>query len=138
MNVHKLGYADDAALIERRVEDMTIRLTTLAEASKAEADMDVSMPKTYTQHVFRRKAIQVSKAEADAAQMQFKHECEYCARRFNSARAMNIHTSSCMYVYSTTAEEYEVEDIVGVFGWTSNRWLVLSEVGRLRGPRVGA
>ena len=108
---------------------MTVRLTTLADASRAEADMDVSMPKTYTQHVFRREAVQVSKAEANAAQMQFKHECEYCARRFNSARAMKIHMSSCTYAYSTTAEEYEVESIVGVFGWKNNRWFQVKWAG---------
>ena len=34
---------------------------------------------------------------------------------------MKIHMSSCMHAYSTTAEEYEVESIVGVFGWKNNR-----------------
>lgn len=125
-----LGYADDAALIEPRVDDMTTRLTVLADASKAEADMQVSMPKTYTQHVFKREdVIQVSAEEAKEVQQQFKHECEYCERKFQSARAMNIHKSSCMYAYTATAEEYEVENIVGVFGWRSNRWFLVKWVG---------
>ena len=43
LTLRVLGYADDAALIEPRVEDMTIRVTTLAiaEAAIAEADMVV-------------------------------------------------------------------------------------------------
>ena len=63
-----LGYADDAALIETAVEDMTRRLTVLADAAKAEADMDVSTPKTFKQHVFRRDSVQVSAAEVSAAE----------------------------------------------------------------------
>ena len=41
LTIRILGYADDAALIEPRVDDMTCRLTTLADASWDEADMKV-------------------------------------------------------------------------------------------------
>ena len=43
-----------AAIVERRVDDMTTRLTSLADASRDHADMYVSMAKTFTQHVHRR------------------------------------------------------------------------------------
>ena len=74
-NLRVLGYADDAALTETAVEDMTKRLTALADAAKAEADMDVSTPKTFTQHVFRRDAVQVSAAEVSAAEEKFTFKC---------------------------------------------------------------
>ena len=35
-----LGYADDLALIDSTVEAMTERLTRIADASRAEADME--------------------------------------------------------------------------------------------------
>ena len=46
-----LGYADDAALAEAKIEDMTKRLTTLADRSLSEADMKIRMDKTFSQHV---------------------------------------------------------------------------------------
>ena len=41
------GYADDVALVERTVQKMTNRLTDVADASEAEADMTVRMDKTF-------------------------------------------------------------------------------------------
>ena len=77
-----IGYADDAALTETAVEDMTKRLTALADAAKAEADMDVSTPKPFTQHVFRREDMRVTAAEVSAAEEKFSFKCGYCDRKF--------------------------------------------------------
>ena len=49
-----LGYADDAAMIGPDIEQMTARLTKFADASKALADMQVKMSKTFTHHVRRQ------------------------------------------------------------------------------------
>ena len=124
-----LGYADDAALIEPFVDDMTARLSAIANASLLEADMQVSMPKTFTQHVGSHEQITVTKAEAASAQNGFKHECEYCRRKFKTARAMSIHKAKCMHAYVTTEEIFEVEDIVGVFGHRANRWFLTKWAG---------
>ena len=75
-----LGYADDAALIDDAVDDMTTRLTSLANASETEADMKINMTKTFTQHVFRRADITVTEAEAAVAEANFKHQCDFCKR----------------------------------------------------------
>ena len=48
LNLHVLDYADDAALMESRIKEMTERLTQLADASESEADMQVRMDKTFT------------------------------------------------------------------------------------------
>ena len=58
-----LGYADDVALISETVEDMTRRLTAIADGAKDHADMNVSMPKTFTQHVHKRDKLTVTEAE---------------------------------------------------------------------------
>ena len=63
-----LGYADDAALIEARIEEMTERLTELANKSVSEADMQIRMDKTYTQHVQEQEKVTVSEEEVLAAQ----------------------------------------------------------------------
>ena len=48
LQIRVLGYADDAALLEPDVDVMTERLTSLADAAKAHAYMEVSMPKTFS------------------------------------------------------------------------------------------
>ena len=129
LTLRVLGYADDAALIEPTVDAMTARLSAIANASLLDADMQVSMAKTYTQHVGKHDKVAVSKAEAASAQKNFDHKCEYCDRKFKTARAMKIHTAHCMYAYSTTEERFEVESIIGVFGSRANRWFLVKWTG---------
>ena len=119
--VRILGYADDAALLDEEVEVMTKRLTSLADAAKAEADMIVSMKKTVSQHVGRRANIKISKEEASAAQETFTHKCDFCNRKFKSNKAMLLHRDSCVHQYNTTDEVYVVEEIIGAFGWVDAR-----------------
>ena len=117
-----LGYADDAAMIDECTDAMTKRLTTLANASEAKADMKINMVKTFTQHVFKRDDITVTKEEAAAAEAGFKHKCDFCKRRFKTQRHMLIHRANCSHNYDTTDEVYEVEDIIDVFGSKDARW----------------
>ena len=124
-----LGYADDASLLEPKVQDMSKRLTSLADGAEADADMKVSIKKTFTQHVGKRDDIKISKEEAAAAQDSFSHKCDFCNRKFNSRKAMLLHRNSCIHQYNTTEEVFTVEDIVGVFGWLENRWLLVKWEG---------
>ena len=48
LNLHVFDYADDAALMESRIKEMTERLTQLGDTSESEADMQVRMDKTFT------------------------------------------------------------------------------------------
>ena len=124
--VRILGYADDAALLEEEVDDMTKRLTSLAGAAKAKADMVVSMKKTVSQHVGRRANIKISNT---AAQKTFSHKCDFCDRKFKSNKAMLLHRESCVHQYNTTDEVFVVEKIVGAFGWVDARWLLVKWEG---------
>ena len=86
-----LGYADDVALISGDVDDMTRRLTAIADAAKAEADMNVSLPKTFSQHVHKRSKLKVTADEAKAAEQRYKFKCDLCPRRFKTEKNMQIH-----------------------------------------------
>ena len=78
-----LGYVDDVvALISDTVEDMTRRLTAIADGAKEHADMNVSMPKTFTQHVHKRDKLTVTEAEAKSAEKKYKFKCDFRPRRF--------------------------------------------------------
>ena len=116
LTIRTLGYADDAALAEGKAKDMTKRLTALADASVGEADMTIRLDKTFTHHVQAQEKRKVTEAEALAAQKKFKHQCDFCPRRFKTQAAMYIHRASCPYNYATTEKAFELEDIVGVFG----------------------
>ena len=74
LKIRVLGYADDAALAEHIVEDMTTRLTNLADASKREADMDINMNKTVSQHVHKRESIAVTAKEIANAEAKYQHK----------------------------------------------------------------
>ena len=97
MTYRVLGYADDAALTEERIEEMTVRLTTLADKSESEADMKIRMDKTFSQHVKEQDKKKVSEEEMLEAQKRFKFKCDFCARRFRfkTEAAMQIHRANC-------------------------------------------
>ena len=125
-----LGYADDAALSEEKIEEMTVRLTALAEKSQSEADMTIRMDKTFSHHVQTQDSkIAVTKEEIMAAQEDFEHKCDFCSRRFKTLAAMRVHRANCPYNYATTEEVFEVEDIVGVFGRITSRWFLVKYAG---------
>ena len=123
LKMRVLGYADDAALVESTVEAMTKRLTELADASRREADMEINMAKTFTQHVFKREKIKVSAAEVSKVEAKYEHKCDFCERRFKTLRGMRIHRSKCKHNYDTTGEVFELEEILGVFGHKHARWM---------------
>ena len=125
LHLSVLGYADDAALIEPCIETMTNRLTAIADASAKLADMRVSIPKTFTQHVHKRAKIKVTDTDAATVKKEYKHKCDFCTRRFKTSKAMHNHRASCIFNYGTTDEVYELEGIADVFGHIDNRWFLV-------------
>ena len=71
----------------------------------------------------------MTEEEVKAIEKEYKHFCDFCPRRFKTKRAMRIHRSICCYNYETTAEVYEVEDIIGVFGEKTARWFLVKWAG---------
>ena len=129
LEIKVIGYADDAALAEPTVEGMTERLKSIADASRDEADMEVSMQKTFSQHVHKRDALEVTEEEARAAESDYGHKCDFYPRKFKSQRNMLIHRANCIYNYNTTDEVFVIEDITGVFVYRGVRWFRLKYQG---------
>ena len=104
------------------VEVMTVRLTNLANASRTEA----GMAKTGIQHIYERKPIKVTAEEVAKAEAKYKHQCDFCLRKFKTNKAMLIHrATSCVHNYATTDELSTLEEIVGVFGRADARWFLV-------------
>ena len=49
--IHTLGYADDAALLDTDIDVATARVTAIAQGSRQDADMQISVSKTEVMHV---------------------------------------------------------------------------------------
>ena len=77
VNLRVVVYADDAVLMEKDVEDMTTRLTTLADNSRSEVTV-IKMDKTCSQHVHKRQCITVIENEMRAVEDTYKHKCDFC------------------------------------------------------------
>ena len=129
LRIKVLGYADDLAFIDTTVENMTARLTAVANASKQQADMVVNMDKTVSQHVHKREAIKATSAEAKAVENKYQHQCDFCSRRFKTRGNMLKHRAHCVYNYDTTSEVFEIERIEDVFGFQHSRWFLVKYKG---------
>ena len=122
LTIRVLGYVDDAALADEKIEDVSKRLTQLADASVEQADMVVRMDKTFTHHVKDQEKQTVNAEEVMAAQRKFE-------RHFKTTAAMYTHRASCPYNYATTEKAFELEKIVGVFDRLGSRWFLVKYTG---------
>ena len=129
LRIKVLGYADDAALADYTVDSMTKRLTKIAGGSKNDADMDINMSKTFSQHVHRREKIVSTQTEAKKAEAGYKFVCDFCPRRFKTSRNMQIHRAAGIHNYATTDEIFELESIEAVFGHKESRWFLVKYRG---------
>ena len=72
----------------------------------------------------------MTKKETLAAQKKFKHQCDFCDRRFKTQTVMYIHRANCPYNYATIEEVFEVqEQILDVFDRIGARWFLIKYVG---------
>ena len=71
LRVHTLGYADDAALLDNDIDVATRRVTYIAQGSREDADMEISISKTEVMHVCHQGA--VTKTTADEAKQVCTH-----------------------------------------------------------------
>ena len=77
--LHSLGYADDVALIDRGdtigIQRATTRVTSIADGSRDDVDMEISVSKTKVLHVRRQDS--VSATTSDEAKKVCKHVCPH-------------------------------------------------------------
>ena len=118
--VHTLGYADDIALIDRGdatgVLVASARATAIANGSKQDADMSISIPKTKSMHVRAQDPISATTdAEASAV---CKFTCPHlgCGFKFRTKRGMLAHAGRC-----GSRQEYKIERILECKGGVCSR-----------------
>lgn len=121
-----LGYADDAAILERNSDEMTERLTEFANQALYRADMKVKLTKAFSQIVQQQEAVDAATtAGIQVQEEKYKFKCSYwnegCSARFKSKKGMHIHRSTCNFGYGTTAEKFEVAKVTDVYGKSSRK-----------------
>ena len=70
--------------------------------------------------------MKVEYRDSVTVQNKYKHQCEYCGRKFKTDRTSKIHETTCVHNYDTTDEYYYVvENIVDVFGRIEQCWFLV-------------
>ena len=115
-NLHTLGYADDAALIDTDLHVATTRVTSIATGSKRDADMEISISKTEVMQV--REQGRIAPATPAEAAAVCTYTCPHlgCGKVFYNMHGCKCHAGKCRW-----QQEYEVDRILAVKGTTAQR-----------------
>ena len=123
LQIGTLAYADDVAIISSTMEEQTARVSRIDSGSLKDADMQVSYDKTKTMHVERQQKLKPPSLTAiKEAAADYKHQCEFCDRKFKTARGLKIHTKSCNHQHGLTDKEFPIDKLNAVFGTPQFRW----------------
>ena len=133
-DIRVLGYADNAAMTEWHVEDMSKRLTEFSDAALAKADMKVKVSKTFSQMVCKQVEVgKITEQEIKAKTASYKYACTYekagCTQRFKTKRGMAIHAGYCSFNYGLEDEPTPLERIVDVFGKSARKLFLVQWEG---------
>ena len=90
VSISSLEYADDAALADENVQNASERISSIAEGSRKDAAMEISIPKTKAMHIHKKARVSQT-TEEDIASMGFEHICPNCERDFPTKRGLAIH-----------------------------------------------
>ena len=98
------------------IQRATSRVTIIANGSRDDADMEISVSKTKVLHVRRQDSVRVT--TSDEAKKVCNHVCPHlnCGYRFCTKRGANIHAGKCKW-----ASEHVVEKILDCEGPPTNR-----------------
>lgn len=98
-------------------------MTNVSCGSREDADMTIHKGKTKNMVVERQEKLKPpTVSQILTTEAGYKHECEFCGRKFKTSRGLKIHKASCDKWHGLTEEEYEIEAINAVFGTTEDRW----------------
>ena len=93
LRLSDLEFADDAALANHDASEASERMTILCEQAKP-AGMEISIPKTFVQHICHQPKVSQT-TEEDIANLpkekQFKFECDGCGMKYPTHQGMALH-----------------------------------------------
>ena len=90
VTIRALEYADDAGLLDTSTENASTRVTSIAQGSRHDAAMEISVPKTKVMHIHKQARVSDT-TEEEIAALHFEHVCPDCSRDFPTKRGLSIH-----------------------------------------------
>ena len=116
LRVSTLGYADDAALLDNNIETSTNRVTAIAQGSRKDADMEISIAKTEVMHVCPQGKTTITTAEEAKKVCKFKCTNIGCNKVFKNLHGMKCHAGRCRW-----RDFYHIDKILAVRGAIGQR-----------------
>ena len=113
INLHTLGYADDAALLDLSIEKATERVTSISKGSVLDADMVISVAKTEVMHVTEQDRV------PPATTPELEDACKFVCPHIGCDRVFfNVHGCKCHAGKCRRKDWFAVEKILDVRGET--------------------
>ena len=111
----------------------TARVSAIAQGSRSDADMEISIDKTKVMHVCPQG--KVTATTATEAKKVCKHKCTHpgCNKVFHTARGAKCHAGKCRW-----KQYYIIDRILQVRGSIGNREFLIKWALRARAQHVGA
>ena len=138
LRVSTLGYADDAALLDNSLTVATDRVTSIAQGSRRDADMEISIDKTEAMHVCPQGSVSATTAEEARKVCKFKCKNVGCSRVFKNAHGMKCHAGKCRWreyylmekILSARGEPGKQEFLIKWkgYGHEENRWVARRDI----------
>ena len=95
--VDTLGYADDAALLDSKLEAATERVTSISLGSRKDADMEISIEKTEVMQVTEQGRTELATKEEIVSVCNFTCPHAGCSQVFLNAHGCKCHAGKCRY-----------------------------------------
>ena len=124
LRVDTLGYADDAALLDTSLETATRRVTAIAQGSRADADMEISIDKTEVMHVCPQGKVSATTSAEAKKVCKFKCTNVGCDRVFRNSHGMKCHRGKCRW-----RDYYHLEKILEARGKQGEREFLIKWKG---------
>ena len=124
LRVSTLGYADDAALLDNELATASKRVTAIAQGSRRDADMEISIPKTEVMHVCPQGKVSTTTAAEARKVCKFKCMNIGCNRVFNNVHGMKCHAGKCRW-----KNFYHIEKILAARGAPGDREFLIKWEG---------
>jgi hypothetical protein len=126
-NIDCLEYADDAALLDKVIEQATERITALEEGALKSADMVISRPKTEVMQIRRQEKtapLTYEKVEELIEEGVLKHKCKDCGAGFHKKWGLAMHVNRwCGEAQREVYEkDHEIEKLLDVRGAPQRRF----------------
>jgi hypothetical protein len=90
VTISSLEYADDAGLLDSNAQQASDRISKIAEGSRSDAAMEISIVKTKAMHVHKKVPVSDT-TEDEICNLNLKYKCPNCHKDYPTKRGLAVH-----------------------------------------------